>query len=90
MLKLAELKPGQAVVGIEPNFVVTVAAVVPIADGAVQVYYKTPDGGVKERLLNTADETSIALATTERPWSFDGERERLGLNLDRGHHPPSG
>ena len=81
MLKLAELKPGQALVGIEPNLVVTVAAVVPIGKGAVQVYYKTPDGAVKERLLNTADEANIDLATTERPWSFDGDPAAFQAHL---------
>ncbi len=30
-------------------------AVVPIADGAVQVLYKTPYGTLKERLLNRGD-----------------------------------
>ena len=31
MLSLAELKPGQALVGLEPNLVVTVVAVTPLA-----------------------------------------------------------
>jgi hypothetical protein len=73
MLKLAELKAGQSLVGIEPNLVVTIAAVVPISEGVVQLFYKTPDGAVKERLLNAADEANIAPATTERPWAFDGD-----------------
>ena len=60
MLPLTELKPGQALVGLEPDLVVTIAAVVPITDGAVQVYYKTPGGSVKERLLNTADDTGVS------------------------------
>ncbi|MCE9563548.1 MAG: DUF3883 domain-containing protein [Planctomycetes bacterium] len=82
MLKLAELKSGQALVGIEPSLIVTLAAVVPIGEGAVQVFYKTPDGGVKERLLNTADEPSISLATTERPWSFDGDPAAFQLTCE--------
>jgi len=70
---LAELKPGLALVGLEPDLVCTVVAVVPIAAGAVQVYYKLPDGNLKERLLGAADEATIAVATTERPWAFDGD-----------------
>ncbi len=70
---LAELKPGLALVGLESGLVATVVAIVPIAAGAVQVYYKLPDGALKERLLGVADEASIAIATTERPWSFDGD-----------------
>ena len=73
MLKLEDLKPGLPLVGLEPSVVATVAAVVPIGDGAVQVIYRTPDGTMKERLLGRADEASIGLATAERPWSFDGD-----------------
>ena len=72
-MKLADLKPGLALVGLEPNVVCTVVAVVPIADGAVQVYYKLADGGLKERLLGAADEATISVAVSERPWAFDGD-----------------
>ena len=48
-------------------------SVVPIAEGAVQVIYKTPDGALKERMLGRADEASIAVAVAERPWAFDGD-----------------
>jgi SNF2 family DNA or RNA helicase len=70
---LAELKPGLDLVGLEPQRVCAVVAVVPIAAGAVQVYYKLPDGTLKERLLSTADEATIAVAATERSWAFDGD-----------------
>jgi superfamily II DNA or RNA helicase len=72
-MELAELKPGLALVGLEPNLVCTVVAVTPIAENAVQVFYKLPDGALKERLLGTADQEAISLAVTERPWSFDGD-----------------
>ena len=73
MLPLAELKPGQAVCGLEPSAVVTVVAVVPIAAGTVQVVYRLPDGSMRERLLGAGDEAGIALATATRPWGFDGD-----------------
>jgi superfamily II DNA or RNA helicase len=70
---LAELKPGLSLVGLEPELVCTVVAVTPIATGAVQVYYKLPDGTLRERLLSTGDQDSITIAITERPWAFDGD-----------------
>jgi hypothetical protein len=48
MLKLEELKLGLPLVGLEPSVVATVAAVVPIGEGAVQVFYRAPDGTTKE------------------------------------------
>ena len=48
-------------------------ATVPLGDGALQLIYRTPDGGMKERLLGSADEASISVATVERPFSFDGD-----------------
>ncbi len=82
MLSLAELKPGQSLVGLEPNLVATVIAVVPIAANSVQLIYKLPDGTLKDRLLNSADEASIGLATTERPWSFDGDGAAFQLTCE--------
>lgn len=82
MIALASITPGIALTGIEPTDVVTVVAVVPIADGTVQVIYKTPDGTLKDRLLNRADEAGIALATAERPWSFEGDGEAFKLTVE--------
>src|SRR5271163_4261577 len=73
MTKLEDLKPGMPLVGLEPSVVATIAAVVPIGEGSVQVFYRTPDGTTKERLLGRADEESISVATVERRWSFDGD-----------------
>src|SRR5438128_862352 len=73
MTKLENLKPGMPLVGLEPSVVATVAAVVPIGESSVQVFYRTPDGTTKERLLGRTDEESISVATVERPWSFDGD-----------------
>ena len=78
-MKLAELKPGLAVVGLEPDLVCTVVAVTPLGENAVQAFYRLPDGGLRERLLGLADESSISLATTERPWAFDGDAAAFRL-----------
>jgi SNF2 family DNA or RNA helicase len=82
MAKLEDLKPGMPLVGLEPSVVATVAAVVPIGEGAVQVFYRTPDGTTKERLLGRADEDSISIATIERPWSFDGDGAAFQLTCE--------
>src|SRR3954449_7417331 len=82
MLKLEDLKPGLPLVGLEPSVVATVAAVVPIGDGAVQVFYRTQDGTTKERLLGHGDETNLSVATIERPWSFDGDGAAFQLTCE--------
>ena len=81
-MQLEDLIPGSSLVGLEPSAVATIVAVVPIAEGAVQVIYKTPDGTLKDRLLSRADEAYIAIATTERPWSFDGDGEAFKLTVE--------
>jgi hypothetical protein len=72
-MKLEEIKSGQSLSGIEPSQVVTAVAVVPLGEGSVQLIYRTPDGNMKERLLNRGDEPSVDVAKSERPFSFDGE-----------------
>jgi len=81
-MRLEDLKPGSFVTGMEPSAVVTTVAVVPIAEGTVQVIYKTPDGTLKDRLLNRGDEAGIELATLERPWAFDGDGESFKLAVE--------
>ena len=82
MILLESLVPGQTLTGMESAAIVTVLAVVPIADGVVQVIYKTPTGGLKDRLLHRSDEAEIALATAERPWSFEGDSEAFQLVVE--------
>ena len=81
-MTLEQITTGSSLVGIEPTQVVTVVAVVPLGEGAVQLVYKTPDGTLKDRLLNRADEASISPATAERPWSFDGDGEAFKLTVE--------
>ena len=82
MLTLESITPGLALTGLEPSGIGSVIAVVQIADGAVQVIYRTSDGVVKERLLNRADEATLSIATVERPWSFDGDGEAFKLTVE--------
>ena len=66
MIRLESITPGLSLTGLDASGVGNVVAVVPIAEGAVQVLYKTPDGAIKERLLNRTDEASISIATSGR------------------------
>ena len=81
-MRLEDLTTGISLNGLEPSAVATIVAVVPIAEGAVQLIYKTPDGTLKDRLLNRADESNISIATTERPWSFEGDGEAFKLTVE--------
>ena len=81
-MRIEDITTGSSLTGLEPATIATVIAVVPIADGAVQVIYKTPDGTLKDRLLGRADEDTIAVATVERPWSFEGDGEAFKLTVE--------
>ena len=72
-MKLSEIIAGISVTGLELDRVCTVVAATQIAANAAQVVYRLPDGTIKERLLGPVDEASIALADSDRPWSFDGD-----------------
>jgi superfamily II DNA or RNA helicase len=83
MLRLEDLRAGQALVGIEPNLVVSVVAAITVVEGAVQLVYRNPDGStIRERMLTRADEDQISLATTERPWKFDGDGAAFQLTCE--------
>ncbi len=70
-MKLEEVKTGTPIVGIIPSGPVTIIATNPVGADALTVIYKTADGSPAERMLFRADEPSLAVATTSRPWSFD-------------------
>lgn len=72
-MRLEEILPGQSLTGIEATQVVSVVATVPLGDGAIQLIYRTPEGAMKERLLGRGDVETINIASTERPFSFDGD-----------------
>ena len=78
-MKLEEIQSGQAITGLEPLVIVSVVAAIPIGSEAVRVVYQLPEGGLKERLLNRSEEALIAIASLERPWSFEGDGESFRL-----------
>ncbi len=81
-MKLQEIKAGLSLSGVEPTEIVSVVAIVPLGDGALQLIYRTPDGGIKERLLGSVDEATISVATVERPFSFDGDGAAFQLSCE--------
>jgi hypothetical protein len=76
-MRLEDLTAAISLNGLEPSAVATIVAVVPIAEGAVQVIYKTPGGSLKDRLLNRADEPNIS-----PPLSQSGISARAGQPED--------
>ena len=82
MIRLEDIASGLALVGLDPTAVCSVVAVVPIAEGTIQIVYKTPDGQLRDRLLSRADESQLSIATTEHPWSFDGDGESFMLAVE--------
>lgn len=82
MTSPTDIKPGTALTGLEPGMIVSVIATNPIGNDAVQVIYKLPDGTIRERMISKADIGTVAAATTERPWSFDGDGEAFKLAVE--------
>ncbi|MEY3011527.1 MAG: hypothetical protein RIT45_262, partial [Pseudomonadota bacterium] len=82
MTKLEDIKPGLSLEGVDPELVVTVSAAVPVAEGVITIYYKLPNGSLRERLLTRADEGELAIATKARPWSLDGDGEAFKLTAE--------
>lgn len=82
MNSIDEIKPGLALVGIEPTMIVTVVAAVPIGADAIQVIYKLPNGTIRERLVGSADTNTLEIARNERPWSFDGDGDKFKLAVE--------
>jgi hypothetical protein len=79
MMNIGDLQSGLALIGLEPELVCSVVAINRIAETSVQVIYRTPDGAIRERLLGQSECDCIALATTERPWAFDGDAASFQL-----------
>jgi len=71
-MKLEAITSGQSLSGIEASQVVSVVATVPHGGESLQLIYRTHEGAIKERLLSRDDEASVKIATSERPFAFDG------------------
>ena len=81
-MKLEEITIGQSLTGIEPEAIVEVISTKRIGPDSVQLYYKLQDGRIRETLLDRSREDSMAIATSERPWSFEGNGEDFKLAVE--------
>ncbi len=72
-MKLEDLTPDAAVRGILPDSLVTVVSVKWFGSEALELTFKTPDGGVDNRLLYRHDEADLDVVESGRPWGFDGD-----------------
>ena len=72
-MRLEDLQPRCAVRGVHPDGAVTVVGVQWFGSEAVELTYRTPDGGVADELLYRRDEERLEVVVEGRPWSFDGD-----------------
>ena len=68
-MRFEDIRPGLLLTGIEQEKCCEVIAIQLIGANSATLYYKR-DGELRERMLTRADEESIALAESGRPWSF--------------------
>ena len=73
MIRLEDIRPGLPLTGLERGVIVTVIAAVALGTGTAQMIYKLPTGTIRERLAGAADIPTLAVTTTERLRSFDGD-----------------
>ena len=81
-MKLEAIAAGQNLTGIEPETIVEVIATKKIGSDSVQLYYTLPDAPPKETLLDRGREATIEVATSESPWSFDGDGDAFKLAVE--------
>ena len=81
-MKLEAIAAGQNLTGIEPETIVEVIATKKIGSDSVQLYYTLPDAPPKETLLDRGREATIEVATSESPWSFDGDGNAFQLAVE--------
>jgi hypothetical protein len=77
MASLEDLKPDASVRGILPSGLVTVVNVQWYGSEALELTYKDATGKVANELLYRHDEARIDVVEEGRPWSFDGDGDRV-------------
>jgi SNF2 family DNA or RNA helicase len=79
MTRLEDIKAGTSVRGISPKGLARVVGVEWYGDQAIKVVYEDGDGTPQSRLLFRNEEPSLEVASSEGPWSFDGDGALLRL-----------
>jgi len=81
-MKLEDITAGQSLNGIESEVNVQVVTPISIGSDSVQLIYRMPDGAIRETLLDRSRESSLSIATTESPWSFEGDGDTFKLAVE--------
>jgi superfamily II DNA or RNA helicase len=79
MTRLEDIKSGTSVRGISPDGLVKVVGVEWYGDGAIKVVYEDGGGIPGSRLIYRDEESTVEVASTQGPWSFDGNGALLRL-----------
>jgi hypothetical protein len=79
MTRLEEIRTGTSVRGISPKGLARVVGVEWYGDQAIKVFYEDGDGAPHSRVLLRNEEPSLEVASSEGPWSFDGDGALLRL-----------
>lgn len=79
MTRLENIKNGSRVEGLSPGHALEVLSVDWIGDQAINVVFRTHEGGVSETTLYRDDEHRLSIAAAGRPWSFDADAGLLRL-----------
>ncbi|MGI8911230.1 MAG: helicase-related protein [Rubrobacteraceae bacterium] len=79
MTRLEDIRSGVSVRGISPQGLAKVVGVEWHGDSAITVFYQDGNGGMGSRLLYRNEESSLEVAASEGPWSFDGDGALLRL-----------
>lgn len=77
--RLEDIKAGASVRGISPDGLVKVVGVEWYGDGAIKVVYEDGGGIPGSRLVYRDEEATVEVASTQGPWSFDGDGALLRL-----------
>lgn len=78
MTRLEDLRSGVSVRGLSPQGLAKVIGVEWHGDSAITVFYQD-EGGMGSRLLYRNEESSLEVADSDIPWSFDGDGALLRL-----------
>jgi SNF2 family DNA or RNA helicase len=81
-VKLEDIKNGASLEGVEPPSIVSVVAAIPMGPDSLRLVYQLPDGAIRDRILSRADEVSLRIAMSMRPWAFDGDGEAFKLTVE--------
>jgi hypothetical protein len=79
MTRLEDIKSGTYVRGISPDGLVKVVGVEWYGDRAIKVVYEDGGGTPGSRLIYRDEESTVEVASTQGPWSFDGDGALLRL-----------